>query len=105
MNKTNYIKKTVMLIVIITASVAGIMTSNHYFNKTSVVNYKSLLIYPEPKTFTGFKLINKKNETITISLKQDNKAIEEVVVVGYSAKKRKDRENAKLLASDSATMP
>jgi protein SCO1/2 len=66
MNKTNYIKKTVMLIVIITASVAGIMTSNHYFNKTSVVNYKSLLIYPEPKTFTGFKLINKKNETITI---------------------------------------
>jgi TonB-linked SusC/RagA family outer membrane protein len=31
-----------------------------------------------------------KNQTISISLKQDNKSIEEVVVVGYSSKKRKD---------------
>ena len=40
--------------------------------------------------YSSQEFVVSKNETITISLKQDNKTIEEVVVVGYSAKKRKD---------------
>lgn len=40
--------------------------------------------------YSAQEFVVSKNETITISLKQDSKAIEEVVVVGYSAKKRKD---------------
>jgi TonB-linked SusC/RagA family outer membrane protein len=40
--------------------------------------------------YTSENFVVTKNQTITISLKQDNKSIEEVVVVGYSSKKRKD---------------
>ena len=40
--------------------------------------------------YTSEEFVVTKNQTITISLKQDNKSIDEVVVVGYSAKKRKD---------------
>lgn len=40
--------------------------------------------------YSSQEFVVSKNENITISLKQDNKAIEEVVVVGYTAKKRKD---------------
>lgn len=40
--------------------------------------------------YTSQEFVATKNQTISISLKQDNKSIEEVVVVGYSSKKRKD---------------
>jgi TonB-linked SusC/RagA family outer membrane protein len=44
-------------------------------------------------SFIGYSSITKtvtKNETITISLQEDKKTLEEVVVVGYSSKKKKD---------------
>ena len=40
--------------------------------------------------YSSQEFVVSKNETITISLKQDNKAIEEVVVVGYGSQKKKD---------------
>lgn len=66
MSKSTYIKKTIMILVIISASVTGFMASNSYFNKTTEINYQSLLIYPQAKSFSGFKLINQNNKTLTI---------------------------------------
>lgn len=44
-------------------------------------------------SFIGYSSVTKivtKNETVTISLQEDKKTLEEVVVVGYSSKKKKD---------------
>lgn len=66
MSKSTYIKKTIMIIIIVSASVAGFIASNNFFNKPKEVNYNSLLTYPQAKAFSGFKLTNQHNETITI---------------------------------------
>ena len=66
MSKSTYIKKTMAIILIIIASVAGFITSDRYFNQNKEVNFKSLLVYPQAKKFTGFKLNDQNNKEITI---------------------------------------
>lgn len=66
MGKSTYIQKTIMILIIISAGIAGFIASNRYFDKVTDVNYKSLLIYPQAKAFSGFKLTNQNNKTITI---------------------------------------
>ncbi len=66
MSKSTYIKKIMAIILIIIASVAGFITSDRYFNQNKEVNFKSLLVYPEAKKFTGFKLTDQNNKEITI---------------------------------------
>ncbi len=55
-----------MTIIIISAGIAGLMASKQYFNPPTDVSFKSLLVYPQAKAFSGFKLTNKNNEVVTI---------------------------------------
>jgi len=66
MSKPSYIIKTLMILVIISAAVAGFIVSNNYFNKKPKLSFKTLLVYPDAKAFTGFKLKNKDNQELTI---------------------------------------
>jgi TonB-linked SusC/RagA family outer membrane protein len=40
--------------------------------------------------YSSFELVVKKDETLTVTLKEDKNALDEVVVVGYTTKKKKD---------------
>lgn len=40
--------------------------------------------------YSNFEVVVSKNETLTVTLKEDKNALEEVVVVGYTSKKKKD---------------
>jgi len=67
---TNY-KGLFMLAVIVVAAIAGYMASNHYFNgandENNKLKFESLLVYPNQKTFSGFKLTDKNRQDITIA--------------------------------------
>ncbi len=69
---------------------AGLATTNSDGNFTVTnVQVGSTLIF----SFYGYtseEFVVTKNETISISLKQDAKSIEEVVVIGYGTQKKKD---------------
>lgn len=55
-----------MIVVAVIATVAGLLVSNNYFNKENTVEFQSLLIYPNEKSFTGFKLQSHDNDNLTI---------------------------------------
>jgi protein SCO1/2 len=63
----NY-KGIVMLITLIVAAGAGYISSKHFFAdpKNQLAEYKSLLVYPGNKTFSGFELIDINNQKLTI---------------------------------------
>src|SRR3990167_10722807 len=69
---------------------AGIATTNSdgsfVVSKIEVGSTLSFSFYG----FTSVEFVVTKNETISISLKQDVKSIEEVVVIGYGTQKKKD---------------
>jgi protein SCO1/2 len=56
-----------MIIVGITAAVAGFIFSKQYFQKNQQLNFQSLLEYPEKKSFSGFNLQSHDNKNITIN--------------------------------------
>ncbi len=54
-----------MLLTVLVAAFLGYMASNHVFGKKTA-DFESLLNYPSLKTFSGFELINHKQEKVTI---------------------------------------
>lgn len=52
--------------VIVIAAIAGFISSKQYFKPSSPVEYKSLLVYPQAKAISGFKLTDKNSQTISI---------------------------------------
>ncbi len=55
-----------MIVIALIAATAGLVVSNQYFSKKETLPLQSLLVYPDKKTFTGFKLTNQDNKQITI---------------------------------------
>ena len=57
-----------MLITLIVATGAGYLTSKRFFADTENqhTEYKSLLVYPQDKTFSGFELTDIHNQKLTI---------------------------------------
>lgn len=66
MSKSTDINKKIMVVIMLAAGIAGLVASNIYFKKPESIKFDTLLVYPDAKTFTGFKLTNQNNQTITI---------------------------------------
>lgn len=56
-----------MIVIAMIAATAGILVSNKYFNAKTALDFKTLLEYPEKKSFSGFELTNQDNEKIIIN--------------------------------------
>ncbi len=67
MSKDTNFKGLISLGIIILAAVAGFIASQFYFtDKNQIKNFNSLLVYPEPKPFSGFVLNDHKGDEIKI---------------------------------------
>ncbi len=58
-------KKSVFIFTLIIAGVAGFWASKSYYNQEQALNFKSLLLFPDEKSFSGFTLIDKNQNKIT----------------------------------------